>query len=110
MSAKEKVEKISFYDTERRKAELKIKLHYDGLTQADFFRGVVTAYLSEEENLYSWLGEFKKVKSKIRSSSIRSQSEKADQEAIQITKKFGITAEEIEDMFDLLEEEHPELW
>ena len=92
MSAKEKVEKISFYDTERRKAELKIKLHYDGLTQADFFRGVVTAYLSEEENLYSWLREFKKVKSKIRSSSIRAQAEKADQEAIQITKKFGITA------------------
>ena len=109
MNTKEKVEKISFYDTERRKAELKIKLHYDGLTQADFFRGIVTAYLSEEENLYSWLGEFKRANSKIKSSNIRSQSEKADQEARKITKKFGITAEEIDDMFDLLEEEHPEL-
>jgi hypothetical protein len=103
-------EKISFYDTEKRKANLKIKLHYDGLTQADFFRGIVTAYLEEEENLYKWLGEFKKTKSKIKNSTVRARAEKEDRAAKQITKKFGITAEEIEDMFDLLEEEHPELW
>ena len=110
MSSKEPAAKISFYDTERRKVDLKIKLHYDGLTQADFFRGIVTAYIEEEENLYAWLSKFKNANSKIKNSNTRAQAERSDQEAKQITKKFGITEEEIEDMFDLLEEEHPELW
>ena len=41
---------------------------------------------------------------------MRARAEKDDKGAKQITRKFGITAEEIEDMFDLLEREHPELW
>ena len=110
MSTKEPATKISFYDTEKRKVDLKIKLHYDGLTQADFFRAIVTAYLEEEENLYAWLNKFKEMNSKIKNSNIRTQAEKSDYEAKQITKKFGITEKEIEDMFDLMEEEHPELW
>ena len=44
---KEPAQKIVFYDTEKRKAELKIKLHGDGLSQADFFRSVIIAYLSD---------------------------------------------------------------
>ena len=110
MELKEPAEKISFYDTQKRKANLKIKLHYDGLTQADFFRGIITAYLEEEEHLYKWLTNFKEENSKIKSSAMRARAEKDDKGAKQITRKFGITAEEIEDMFDLLEREHPELW
>ena len=45
MSAGETTKKVVFYDTDKRHANLKIRLHYDGLTQAGFFRGMVTGYL-----------------------------------------------------------------
>ncbi len=33
--------KIIFYDTDKRYADLKIRLEHDGISQAAFFRGMV---------------------------------------------------------------------
>ena len=41
----EATKKVVFYDTDKRHADLKIRLHYDGLTQAGFFRSMITGYL-----------------------------------------------------------------
>ncbi len=51
--------KIVFYDTEKRHAELKIRLHYDGLSQTDFFRGLITGYLEKEEAMATYMEQLK---------------------------------------------------
>ena len=50
--------KISFYDSDKRHADLRVRLQYDGLKQSEFFRGVVTAYLEKEENFMKFLDEY----------------------------------------------------
>ena len=51
--------KILFYDTDKRHAELKIKLEYDGMRQSEFFRALVTGYLEEDEDIISFLTSYK---------------------------------------------------
>jgi hypothetical protein len=40
---------VQFRDTDKKHADLRIRLHYDGLQQGEFFREVVTAYIDGEE-------------------------------------------------------------
>tara|TARA_R100001082_G_scaffold106493_1_gene79429 strand:- start:240 stop:563 length:324 start_codon:yes stop_codon:yes gene_type:complete len=106
---KEPAQKIVFYDTEKRKAELKIKLHSDGLSQADFFRSVISAYISEEDNFMKWFEEHFNANSKIRSKAVKGKTSKQRRKAQQIKASFGLDTEEIENIFDILEQEHPDL-
>ena len=77
--------KITFYDSDKRHADLRIRLQYDGMKQSEFFRAVVTAYLEKDDHFMAFL-EQKEVKS-----------------------KFALDEGEIDSIFDLLEEEHPDL-
>ena len=106
---KEPAQKIVFYDTERRKTELKIKLHSDGLSQADFFRSVISAYISEEGNFMQWFEEYFTANSKIRSKVVKNKTSKQRHNARQIKSSFGLDREDIENIFDILEQEHPDL-
>ena len=106
---KESTEKITFYDTEKRKAELKIKLHHDGLTQADFFRSVISAYIIEEDDFMKWFVDYRATNSKIRSKANQSKILKQADKANQTKNKFGLGNDEIENIFDILEREHPDL-
>ena len=47
--------KIVFYETDNHHAELKIKLHYDGFKQGEFFRSLVEAYLGDDENIAKFI-------------------------------------------------------
>ena len=61
--------KIMFYDTDKRHAELKIRLQHDSLKQSEFFRAVVTAYIEKDELLLEFINQYKeenKVQSKER--------------------------------------------
>lgn len=106
---KEPAQKIVFYDTEKRKAELKIKLHGDGLSQADFFRSVISAYISEEGNFMQWFEEYFTTNSKIKSKAIKNKTSKQRKAAQQIKSSFGLDKKDIENIFDILEQEHPDL-
>jgi len=56
----ERKTKIMFTVTERIKADFKIRLQYDGLTQIKFFRAIMQGYLEKDENLITYLNGFKK--------------------------------------------------
>ena len=49
--------KILFYDTDKRHADLKIKLQYDGLGQSEFFRALVTGYLEEDPSIMDYVSK-----------------------------------------------------
>ena len=109
MSNREPMEKIAFYEKDKRKADLKIKLHGDGLSQAGFFRGVVEAYTANNALFMEWLREFRSANSSIRSSTKTRKTEKLEKLGQENLRKFGITTEDLDDIFDLIEKEYPEL-
>ena len=100
--------KILFTDTGKRHADLKLRLHYDGLTQADFFRSLITGYLEKDKNIMNFIIEVQESKN-IHSKQKRAKSKKLEEEGENLMKKLGLGEEEIENIFDLLEEEHPNL-
>ena len=100
--------KILFTDTDKRHANLKLRLHYDGLTQADFFRSLITGYLEKDENIMNFITGVQEGKN-IHSKQKRAKSRKLEEEGENLMKKLGLEEEEIENIFDLLEEEYPNL-
>ncbi len=92
-------------ENDRVHADLKLKIHYDGITQSDFFRGCVRAYLEEEGAFMAFLDRLKERRTKI-AKGVRKSANK-DQASASLQKtKFGLNLDEIEDIFDILEKEH----
>ena len=96
--------KILFTDTDKRHADLKLRLHYDGLTQADFFRSLITGYLEKDKNIMNFITGVQEDKN-IHSKKKRAKSKKLEEEGENLMKKLGLGEEEIENIFDLLEGE-----
>ena len=97
--------KVVFYDSDKRYADLKIRLEHDGLTQAKFFRGILTGYLSQDPNILNFIDKLKSGKKK-------PSDKKRDKEIRQLINngeekldKLVLNEEEIEDIFDILENE-----
>ena len=100
--------KIVFYDSDKRHADLKIRLHYDGLTQSAFFRGMVSGYLAQDEDLMSYVEKLKD-NTNAQSASKKKKIKGFSQARRETVDKFALEESEIESIFDILEEECPEL-
>lgn len=98
--------KILFYDTDKRHAELKIKLKYDGMGQSEFFRALVTGYLEEDPVLMEYVDSYKE--SDGRQSGRQQKVTKKERELSRETEKT-FASSEIENIFDIIEKENPEL-
>lgn len=102
--------KVVFYDSDKRFAELKIRLQHDGISQAQFFRGIVTGYLMQDGDVLSYVDKLKASKN------IGNRSKKSikeERELINTGKeqldKLALGDEEIDNIFDILEKENPDL-
>jgi hypothetical protein len=100
--------KVVYMENDRVHADLKLKIHYDGITQADFFRGCVRAYLEEEGAFMTFLDKLKEQRTK-QATRVRSVANKATQAAAEQRHIFGLDNTDIEDIFDILEKEHEDL-
>ena len=105
---KENQKRIIFNDTEIRHAQLKIRLERDGLSQAEFFRAYITAYLEKDEEIIDFINFYKEKKG-IQTKRSRKVIIKENQDQDNLMRKFGIKDEELENIFDLIAEEHPDL-
>jgi len=95
-------------DTDKRNADLMIRLKHDGLTKTKFFRELLTGYLEKDHAIVDFierLKDNKDMQSKKQSKIVKDLDEKGKENR----KKFGLKDEEIENIFDLLEKEHPDL-
>tara|TARA_R110002074_G_C12312883_1_gene646201 strand:+ start:267 stop:608 length:342 start_codon:yes stop_codon:yes gene_type:complete len=102
--------KVVFYDSDKRYAELKIRLQHDGLTQALFFRSILTGYLSQDEDILNFVDKLKASK---KGGNQTKKSVKDDRELIksgkELSSKLKLADEDIENIFDILEEQNPDL-
>jgi len=96
--------RIVFTENDHRHAQLIIKLKHAGIKQSEFFRSIITAYIAGDERIESYIDEIS-TQSKDR----KSKSQKLRAQGTQAVKDFGFTDGEIENIFDLIEEEHPDL-
>jgi predicted DNA-binding protein len=95
-------------DTDKRNADLMIRLKHDGLTKTKFFRELLTGYLEKDHAIVDFVERLKgekSIQSKKQSKIVKDLDEKGKENR----KKFGLKDEEIENIFDLLEKEHPDL-
>ena len=49
-----------FTVTERTKADFKLQLQYDSLTQVKFFRSIMEGYINKDLDLMTYINKFKK--------------------------------------------------
>lgn len=109
MMSGETTKKVVFYDTDKRHANLKIRLHYDGLTQAGFFRAMVTGYLDKDPAIIDFIQRLKNDNG-IQSIKKRRGSEELLQKGEETERKFSLLEDdEVENIFDMIEKEFPEL-
>tara|TARA_B100000900_G_C20576174_1_gene715413 strand:- start:776 stop:1105 length:330 start_codon:yes stop_codon:yes gene_type:complete len=99
-----KDKRIVFTDTDHRHAQLLVRLRTDGMKQSQFFRSLITGYIEQDERLVSFFDDIKD-----QSLKKKSKSNKLRATGIDLMNSTGFSDEQIEDIFDLIAEEHPEL-
>ena len=98
--------KIVFYDSDKRYADLKIRLEHDGLSQAKFFRGILTGYLSQDQDILSFVDKLKAVWDKnIALKKRNKKSRELINKGIETSSRISLDEKEIENIFDILENE-----
>jgi|TARA_B100001094_G_scaffold263652_1_gene265316 hypothetical protein len=101
--------KVVFYDSDKRFADFKLKLQRDGLSQAQFFRGIVTGYIDNDESLLDFIDKLKKNK-KIgnQTKSSVNQNRRLIKSGKQLISDLNLEDTEKMSIFDLIESENPD--
>lgn len=108
MDAKDKNKRIVFEESTHKHAQLKIRLEYDSLTQAEFFRCLISGYLNKDTKIIKFIEDYKLSKGKDSKRNTKYR-QKDTQKGEELLEKFGIKDSELENIFDLIEEEFPDL-
>ena len=96
--------KIMFYETPDRQIKFRIRCEYEGITQSQFLRLMVTGCIDKDPLIEQYLAKCKseqQLQSKKKQKKISSINKLASQNI----KKFALDEEEIEDIFDMIEVE-----
>tara|TARA_R110002074_G_scaffold48773_1_gene124649 strand:+ start:658 stop:984 length:327 start_codon:yes stop_codon:yes gene_type:complete len=102
------IKKIVFEDTDKNHADLKIRLHTDGLKQGEFFRMIVEGYVNRDDKIVYFVEEYKEEKD-VQSKAKRTKSKKLYEKAKSTKDKFALNEGEIESIFDIIAKENSEL-
>lgn len=98
------LKRIVFTDTDHRHAQLVVKLRNDGITQAKFFRTLITGYLDEDQRLQDFIRENGDL-----SIQRRKKTRRLENKGKKIIHELGLDDEQVEDLFDIIAEEFPDL-
>ena len=96
--------RIVFTETDHRHAKLTIRLKHDNIKQSEFFRSLITGYLNNDDRICSYVDDVKP-QSKTR----KQKSKKLIQQGKDNLENFGFSEKELTNIFDIIEEGHPDL-
>ena len=100
---------LSFSLDSKLHENLKIRLFYDEIkTQSEFFRYCVESYLSQNKLFMEFLDDYK-INKKVQSKKRVTKSRKLREDGEKMLQELALTEEDIENIFDILEEDLPEL-
>ena len=100
--------KIVFEDSDKRYADLKLKLRYDGLTQKQFFQALLSGYLSDDARIVEYVRDLKYEVAKQGKTKI-SKSYSLLQKAQNLKENFNLNEKQTKDIFDIIAQEFPDL-
>jgi hypothetical protein len=101
--------KLTFFLNSKLHENLKIRLYYDQIkTQSEFFRYCVESYLAKDPLFMEFLDEYK-INKKVQSKTRTTRSRKLRLKGEKILQELALSAAEVESIFDILEEDLPEL-
>tara|TARA_R100000005_G_scaffold87174_1_gene56323 strand:- start:732 stop:1064 length:333 start_codon:yes stop_codon:yes gene_type:complete len=100
---------LSFSLNSKLHEELKIRLYYDEIsTQSEFFRYCVESYLSQDPLFMTFLDDYK-INKKVQSKRRVTKSRQLRASGENLLRDMSLTDDDIQNIFDILEEELPEL-
>ena len=101
--------KLTFFLDSKLHENLKIRLYYDDIkTQSEFFRVCVESYLEQSVLFMEFLDDYK-INKKVQSKTKVARSRSLRQGGQQLLKDLALTEEDVENIFEILEEDLPEL-
>tara|TARA_Y100000310_G_C20682151_1_gene816637 strand:+ start:2892 stop:3212 length:321 start_codon:yes stop_codon:yes gene_type:complete len=104
----EEKKKIIFTVLAREKEDFKIQLQYDGMTQAHFFRAIMQGYLVKDPIFLQYLSAYKQ-REGIQNHAQRRKILSSASKALVTKKLFSLDDDEVDNIFDILESENPDL-
>ena len=96
--------KIMFYESPENQTKLKIRCDYDGITQSQFFRMMISGYINNDENIYQFIKNFKK-NNNIQGIDKINKIDSMRKSTKEVATKFALNNDELEDIFDVIEME-----
>tara|TARA_R100001086_G_C11717251_1_gene225893 strand:+ start:138 stop:464 length:327 start_codon:yes stop_codon:yes gene_type:complete len=96
--------RIVFTDTDHRHAQLLVRLRTDGMKQSQFFRSLITGYINQDDRIVSFFDDIKE-----QSIDRKAKSNKLRKKGQQSMTSSGFSSDQIENIFDMIAEEHPDL-
>jgi len=110
MKGIKKDKQILFLETEKRHADLKVKLKTYGISQSEFIRGCISGLLNDDEEFLPYFFKLLEEKSYIKSSKNRSKNKEMINKGLStLNEDFSLKESEIENIFDIIEKDHPDL-
>ena len=96
--------KFMFYDTSERQTKLRIRCNFDGFTQSQFFRMMITGYIENDELVCDYIKECKE-KYNIQGQQKRDKIDRINKKTGEVNRKFTLENKEVENIFDIIEME-----
>lgn len=105
-----KEKKTNVYIEEKKSIDFKLRLRYDNLSMADFFRLCIDGYLEKDPFMVEFFENYIRQKKPKKDSlqalrKLKMNKTKEDK----LAEKFNFDKKDISHIFDILENEHPEL-
>ena len=105
-----KNKQILFLETEKRHADLKIKLKHYGITQSDFIRGCISGLINDDDEFLPFFFKLLEEKSYIKSAKNRKKNKDLIAKGLNtLSEDFSLRDSEIENIFDIIDKDHPDL-
>jgi len=104
-----KTKQILVLENEKRHADFKIKLKHYGITQSDFLRGCISGLINDDAKFLDFFFKVLEEQSYIKSKKRRNKNKTLIKRGLKQMGEFGLEEDEIDNIFDLIEKEHPDL-
>tara|TARA_R100000388_G_C7195948_1_gene135936 strand:- start:324 stop:665 length:342 start_codon:yes stop_codon:yes gene_type:complete len=102
------IKRIVFNVSDHDHAKLIVRLRHNSLTQSEFFKAVISAVNENDETMLNFINSCVSQKQKLNKTRV-AKSNKLISQGRQLNFDFGFDDAEIENIFDLIAEEHPDL-
>jgi len=105
---KEGSKRVYVYIDEKHHMDLKIRLNYLGISMSEFVRACGEGLLTQHPIMEQFMDHYRETSEKF-SKKAAKKAKKDREKADKLENDLGLDFDEIEDIFDIIEEDHPEI-